>query len=91
MDANTRIIDLTVGQLVVLIQDTIKKETVKHTEQDEFVEGLSGLAQLLGVSVTTAQKIKNSGILNPALGQVGRKIIINATKAREIYISQTNK
>lgn len=91
MDNNTRIIDLTVGQLVVLIQDTIRKEAVKHNEQDEFVEGLSGLAQVLGVSITTAQKIKNSGLLNDAIGQVGRKIIVNATKAKNIYISQTNK
>lgn len=90
MDVNTRIIDLTVGELVSIIKDTVRIET-NAQPKDEMVQGLSGLAKTLGVSVTTAQKIKNSGILNDAIGQVGRKVLVNATKAREIYINKTNK
>jgi hypothetical protein len=45
--------------------------------------GLKGLQDILGCGITTAQKVKNSGILGDAVMQVGRKIIIDEEKAYE--------
>ena len=39
------------------------------------------LAELFGCSVPTANRIKRSGIINDAITQIGRKIIVDAEKA----------
>lgn len=88
MDMNTRLIDLTAGELVQLIEQTVQNKLQVGKEENEIVEGLAGLAKILGVSITTAQKIKNSGILDKAIGQVGRKILIDKKKAIELYLNQ---
>ena len=89
MDMNTRLIDLTAGELVKLIEQTVQdKLKASNDGEREIVEGLAGLAEILGVSIATAQKIKNSGILDKAIGQVGRKILIDKKKAIELYFNQ---
>ncbi len=88
MDMNTRLIDLTAGELVQLIEQTVQNKLQVGKEENEIVEGLAGLAKILGVSIATAQKIKNSGILDKAIGQVGRKILIDKKKAIELYFNQ---
>lgn len=52
------------------------KEEKKH-----YVFGFNGIAQLFGCSKSTAARIKNSGVINDAITQVGRKIIVDAEKA----------
>ena len=47
--------------------------------------GLKGLAKILGCSVSKASKIKSSGILDEAIIQNGRKIIIDSEKALELF------
>lgn len=43
-----------------------------------LVYGLVGLSDLLGCSISTAARIKKSGILNPAIHQIGKVIVIDA-------------
>lgn len=43
-----------------------------------YVYGLAGLEQLLGVSHSTAQRIKSSGVLDPATSQTGRILVFDA-------------
>ena len=43
--------------------------------------GIKGIAELFGCSVPTANRIKRSGIINDAITQIGRKIIVDAEKA----------
>lgn len=45
--------------------------------------GIEGLAKLLGCSKSTAWKIKKSGIIDPAIIQINRTIIINNSKVFE--------
>lgn len=56
----------------------------------EFLElakkatGISGLADVFGCSVTTAQRIKASGKIDRAITQTGRTIVIDAELALEL-------
>lgn len=92
-DKDAPIWTLTVGQFTELINSlTIKKEEpdkqVQHFDKNSY--GLSGLAALLGCSKTTAWKIKDSGKIDKAIRQVGRKIIIDNEKALEL-LGRTNQ
>lgn len=61
-----------------------QKETTNTVVDNGYVYGLSGLASILGASVTTAQRVKNSGKLDSAITQVGRKICIDVAEVRRI-------
>ena len=62
------------------------RETAKVSSKEErhFVDGLSGLARLFGCSLPTANRIKQSGKIDRAITQVGRKIIVDADLALEL-------
>lgn len=49
--------------------------------QQKNYYGIEGIAQIFGCSVPTANRIKKSGIINDAITQIGRKIVIDADKA----------
>ncbi len=53
-------------------------------EERRYVYGLAGIARLFGCSLPTANRIKQSGKINRAITQVGRKIIVNADLALEL-------
>ena len=61
-------------------------ELLKDEEpgKKHLVYGLAGLAKLLGCSQSTAYRIKKSGMLNPAISQVGRLIVIDADLALDL-------
>lgn len=60
-----------------------EESKVEHT-QKRYVYGLRGVKELFGVSHATAQKLKD-GVLKPAVKQHGRKIIIDADLAVELF------
>lgn len=53
-------------------------------DRKHYVYGLAGLSKLLGCSLSTAQRIKASGILDSAIAQHGRIIIVDADLALEL-------
>lgn len=53
-------------------------------QEEHKVYGIAGIAQIFGCSIPTASRIKKSGIINDAITQVGRKIVVNADKALEL-------
>ena len=61
-------------------------ETGKASSKGEkrYVYGLAGIARLFGCSLPTANRIKQSGKINRAITQVGRKIIVDADLALEL-------
>ena len=61
-------------------------ETPKASSKEEkqYVYGLAGIARLFGCSLPTANRIKQSGKINRAITQVGRKIIVDADLALEL-------
>ena len=53
--------------------------TKKH-----FVYGLAGLSKLLGCSTSTAARIKKSGVIDAAISQHGKIIVVDADLALEL-------
>ena len=53
-------------------------------EEKRYVYGLAGIARLFGCSLPTANRIKQSGKINRAITQIGRKIIVDADLALEL-------
>jgi hypothetical protein len=49
-----------------------------------YVYGLLGIAKLFGCSMPTANRIKQSGRIDKAITQIGRKIIVDAELALEL-------
>lgn len=85
-DLNTRLIDLTAGELLELLQQGYKPQVIVDTTKDNkrFVYGLAGIADLFGCSKTTANRIKQGGKIDGAITQVGNLIIVDAEKALEL-------
>ena len=85
--SNTRIIDLTVGQLMQLLDK--KQATAEIKEEPEkakrLVYGIAGIAQLFNCSMTTANRIKASGRIDDAITQHGRIIVVDADKALVLF------
>lgn len=69
-------------ELFNIIKD--HKMPVQDFTKKEFVYGLDGLASLLGCGKTKAQQVKNSGIIDEAIIQNGRKLIVDKDKALEL-------
>lgn len=61
-----------------------EKSIVIDSTGKDYVYGLAGIAQLLGCSITTANRIKKSGRIDKAIRQIGRKIIVDANLAMEL-------
>lgn len=80
---DTRLIDLTVGELKAVIQDFISRQNPKG--EKKYVYGLQGLADLLHCTKRHASKIKSSGILNEAIRQRRRTIVIDSELALELF------
>ena len=84
----TRIIDLTVGQLLDLLTMTTGNEKPVESQPSQpkrLVYGIAGIAQLFNCSMTTANRIKASGKIKEAITQQGRIIIVDADKALALF------
>lgn len=82
---------LTVQELLDILAPLISRQqstqpvsSEQTNDNKRYVYGLAGLAGLLGCSIVTANRIKKSGVINKAISQVGRKIIIDADLALEL-------
>lgn len=60
-------------------QPTVTVDTTK-----KYVYGILGIAKLFGCSMPTANRIKQSGKIDRAITQIGRKIIVDAQLAIEL-------
>lgn len=78
---------MTGEELLCLLQrEGITKEAVIPVvdSSKKYVYGIAGIARLFGCSIPTANRIKQSGKINKAITQVGRKIIVDAELALEL-------
>jgi len=76
---------LTVGQFLELLNS--EKQPAPDNVQDKekrLVYGLSGIRKLFNVSHATAYRYKET-IIKDAVSQRGRKIVIDADKALELF------
>ena len=98
-DFKIKVNDLTVQELMDLLINIIteyvpqlqeQKESPKTLDNKRYVYGLQGLANLLNCSKVTASRIKQSGKIDKAISQYGKKIIIDADLALEL-LSKVNR
>jgi hypothetical protein len=85
---NTRVIDLTTGDLIDIIVDALrpKQAAEKPSKRDEnIVHGISGIANLLGCSKTMVHEYRKKGWIEPEIKQTGRKIVCDSTLALELF------
>lgn len=76
---------LTVAEFEALLQKNASAVMPVQVQKDEprLVYGLRGLRQLLNVSHTTAQKMKDSEALKGCFSQAGKKLIFDADMVLE--------
>lgn len=85
LNPNTRIVDLTVGELVELIKETTANAMTRQEEKPRNVEyGIAGIARIFNCSMATANRIKASGKINSAITQQGRMIVIDVDRALQL-------
>jgi len=83
---------MTGEEFLSLQQSVLSKEQASRTATDapdftsnpKYVYGLKGISQLFDCSISTANRIKNSGIIDKATKQIGRKIIVDSEYALEL-------
>ena len=82
---------LTVQELLNILAPLISRQqstqpvsSEQTNDNKRYVYGLAGLARLVGCYIVTANRIKKRGVINKAISQVGRKIIIDADLALEL-------
>ena len=86
----------TIGDLKEMIEELFSprgdfpEEPQRGDVKKHLVYGIAGLAKLLGVCRATASKIKATGILDPAISQHGKVIVIDADLALELMKASKN-
>jgi|GEM_PF-571108 len=87
----TIVASLTVKQLRELLSEALSNNVQKTSvEEKHYVYGLRGIQTLLNCSHTQAQRYKD-GILKEAIMQNGRKIVVDADKALQLFNGSKNK
>jgi hypothetical protein len=81
------------GEEFLLLQQSAETKdtqpaTVVNTAK-KHVYGITGIARLFGCSIPTANRIKQSGKIDKAITQIGRKIIVDADLALELVGRKT--
>ncbi|KAF5077770.1 hypothetical protein DSECCO2_146610 [anaerobic digester metagenome] len=85
IDRDRPIWQLTIGELLDILQSERPVQKLEKTPEKRIVYGLKGIAEIFGCSTSTAQRIKNSGKIKKAITQVGRKIVVDADLALELF------
>ncbi len=85
INSDTPLSFLTVGQFLELLNTGKQPEKVIVSDNSKrLVYGLHGIRRLFNVSHATAQRYKDT-IIKDAVSQNGRKIVVDADKAMELF------
>ena len=67
-----------------VLMESLSTDGSSQPSNKKYVQGINGIASLFGCSKSTAQRIKNSGIIDDAITQVQRKILVDADLALQL-------
>lgn len=83
---DTRLIDLTVGEMKELFISLIPKgdASISNKSGKHLVYGIKGIRELFHVSDSMARKLKD-GVISKAVSQVGRTIVVDADLALSLF------
>lgn len=76
------------GEEFLYLQKNFNIDTPSNNSEPingkKYVYGIRGIAQILGCSNSSANRIKKSGIIDDAIIQNGRKIIVDSELALDL-------
>lgn len=78
------------GEILKLLQQVETKKVVEqpsvsnYPKLPPFVTGIKGVAEVLGISVSTVNRMKAEGVLDEAILQNGKTVIFETYKVLEI-------
>ena len=77
------------GEELSLLLQNIDKGTARMSAEEtskskRYVHGIAGIAEVFGCSIPTANRIKASGVIDDAITQVGRKIVVDSELAIQL-------
>ena len=75
---------LTVGQLKEALKPLMDNVAAPQTSERHYEYGLRGLCKIFDCSMPTALRLKNSGKIDAAIKQIGRKIVVDSELALEL-------
>ena len=84
IDLNKPLWQLTVGEFLELTNQTPTVSVDNMPAEERLCYGIAGIAQLFNCSMTTANRVKQSGKINKAISQHGRMITVDADLALEL-------
>lgn len=78
--------------LLALISEKLQvtQQTELRDSNKKYVYGISGIQSLLNCSESSAKRLKKSGIIDDAIIQNGRKIIVDVALALELLKKNQN-
>lgn len=88
---NTPIYCLTVKQFKEMFNEHISQQILPvetKKEETKLLKGIKELAEFLGMSISSAQRLKATGFLIPATMQTGRTCLFDADKVLELIQSR---
>lgn len=69
----------------------LKEEKTNNTREKKYVYGIRGIANLFNCSPATASRIKKSGVIDEAISQRNRTIIVDAELALQLLNKKENE
>lgn len=87
INEQTRLIDVTVGELLDYIKDNVKlqQETPQPEQEDKWIYGVKAFAKRYKLSLRTAQKVRHKKELKCAVVKSLRSVKFNKEKCDELY------
>ena len=67
-----------------VLMESLSVDGNSQPSNKKYVQGINGIASFFGCSKSTAQRIKNSGVIDDAITQVQRKILVDADLALQL-------
>ena len=87
IDLNKPLFQCTLGEFKAVIVEAFRDkelEDIAAKAPKRYVYGLSGLMELLGCSISTAERIKQSGVIDEAISQTSDIIVTDAELALDL-------
>lgn len=86
---DTRLIDLTIGEFEDWLRGKMQQPSTERTEK-HYAYGIRGIMGLFHCSEVTAHRYKRT-FLAPAVSQQGKKIVVDADKAMQLFREYKNQ
>jgi hypothetical protein len=87
IDPNKPLFQCTLGEFKAVIVEALREkelENIAEAHEKKYVYGLAGLMKLLGCSISTAERIRKSGVIDQAISRTGNILVIDSELALEL-------